>query len=274
MSFIQKLLLSIIVAGVTFLGTFLYIENREKELLRASEPRTVLIAAKKIPPYTQIDETYLTTKDIPKEFLQPGVIANYQSAIGQIVVTGIQEGEQILSNKLLGYGIETGASMRIPPGFRAVSFPVDDVTGVSNLVKPDDFIDVLVTFDFGNRTQSQKYTYTLFENIQVMAVNQNLGDTVSGLKLKQKELANLQNGSTSISRSTTPTYTVLVTPEQAQNLVLAQDVGRLTVSLRALWDEDHKLDLKPVTPSDLTGIRSLLRQSDAPKYMEYRGGRR
>ncbi len=271
----KKMAISLVIAIVSFAGIFLYIQMREKELLFQNEMLEVLIAKRNIPLYTQIDETYVDVTEVPRAYQQPGALTHLQDAIGQIASSPIMAGEQLLGTKILRFGAESGASLKIPSGMRAVTIAVDDVAGVAKLVQPDDFIDLITTFDFGDQAQSRKYTYTLFENVQVLAVDQNLGNTFSALSQKNPEdagfLDKLKGGG---KTSSTANYTLIVTPEDAQRLTLAQETGRLTVSLRSLWDSENTISLKPITPADLTGIKSLIKQNEGPSYMEYRGGKR
>lgn len=271
----NKTLISLVVAIVAFLGIYFYLQMREKELLLQSEMQTVLVANKDIPLYSQLDESLVKVTQVPKAYLQPGAVSHMEDLIGQISSAPIIAGEQILGTKILRFGAESGASMKIPSGMRAISIAVDDITGVSQLVQPDDFVDLLATFDFGDQAQSRRYVYTLFENIQVLAVQQDLGNTFSALSRKKKEGGLLDNLKTTPKTGSSVTYTVVVTPEDAQRLVLAQDTATtLTVSLRSLWDSDNTVDLKAITPTDLTGIKSLLKQNSGTNYMEYRGGKR
>jgi len=274
MDFKIKIFISLAVAFLSFLGIYSYIKMREKELLLRSEMRPVFVAKKDIPIYSQIDETLITETEVPQEYIQPGAITNFENAAGQIASAPIMAGEQLLGTKILKFGSETGASMKIPSGMRAISIAVNDITGVAQLVQPDDFVDLICTFDFGDMTQSRKYTYTLFENVQVLAVQKDLGDTFSALSKKSQEKGFLDQLKSDQKSSNVVTYTVVVTPEDAQQLVLAQETGRLTVSLRSLWDSENTLNLKPTTPADLTGLKSLIKQSESPSYMEYRGGKR
>lgn len=272
----KKLLISGIATVLAFLFVFFYIKNREQELLLLSEMVPVLVSEKDILVYTQLDETMMKVIKVPKKFAQPGALQNTRDAIGQVVSAPIMKNEQIVGTKLLRFGTETGLSMKIPSGHRAVSISVNNVTGVAHLVQPNDFVDLLVTFDFGDKTQSRAYTYTLFENLQVLAVQKNLGHAYSALAEKRERkkgvLGDLMDSASTSSRAMT--YTLAVTPEETQKLILAQETGKITVSLRSLWESKNKLKLSPITPADLTGLKSLVKQRQQPAYMEYRGGRR
>ena len=267
----KRIIVSAAVGFISFLSLIAYLKVERARILQEGDMVPVLIARKDIPIYTPLEENLLERIQVPKKYLQPGALDNYRDAVGQVVSAAIMQNEQILATKLVTYGSEVGLSSKLAPGFRAVSISVNDVSGVAKLVNPNDFIDLLATFDFGDETQSQKYTYTLFENIQVIAVNQDLGGAYAALGGKNEEgVVDKLIGASGISGQSI-TYTLAVTPEETQRLVLAQETGSLTVSLRPRGETESKLELQPMTPADLTGIKGLLKQSK-PTYMEYHGG--
>ncbi|MBI4125675.1 MAG: Flp pilus assembly protein CpaB [Deltaproteobacteria bacterium] len=271
----KKLIFSGVLGVLAFIGILSYVRNKEQHLLQLSEMTYVLAAAKDILANTQIDETMVGRIQVPRKFVQPMALTSLRDAIGRVAFAPIHEGEQILGTKLIQLGSQTGLAMKIPVGFRAVSIAVNEVTGVAHLIRADDFIDVLGSFDFGDQAQAKKYTYTLFENIQVLAVEQNMGEGfTTGLPKEEKGegvlsrlIAEQKAGGQGM------TLTLAMSPEDAQRLVLSQETGSISVALRPRFGSDNILKLEPVTPYDLTGLKSLIRQSKQPTYMEYRGGR-
>lgn len=268
----KRTMISVAVGVISFLSLIGYLQVQRQQLLQEGNMVPVLVAKQDIPVYTPLEETLIEQTLVPKKYLQPGALGNYRDAVGQVVSTAMMKGEQILGTKLVTFGSELGLSSKLAPGVRAVSISVDDVSGVAKLVTPNDFVDLLATFDFGDQAQSQKYTYTLFENIQVLAVNKDLGGAYAALGAKGEDgkVMNKLINASGIAGSSV-TYTLAFTPDEAQRLVLAQETGKLTVSLRPRGETESKLALPPVTPTDLTGLKGLLKQSK-PTYMEYRGG--
>lgn len=273
----KKLIISGVLGLLAFIGILSYVNNQERSLLQLSEMTNVLVATQDILANTQLDETMIRRIEVPRKFVQPKVLTHPRDAIGQVAFAPIHEGEQIVGTKLVQYGSQTGLAMKIPVGFRAISIAVNDVTGVAQLVRPDDFIDVLATFDFGDQAQAQKYTYTLFENIQVLAVEQNMGEGYAAVLPKgeaKKEGVLSQLMGQGGMGGEGMTLTLAMAAEDAQRLVLAQETGSISVTLRPRFGSDNKMKLEPVTPFDLTGLKSLMKQSKQPTYMEYKGGGR
>ena len=270
----KRLLLSLLFGGLAAAALIAYIKSYESELLEMSSTTKVVVAKKDILEHRQIDETMLILKEVPKKYIQPGALYRLEDAIGQVTASPVLKEEQLVRTKLMRFGRETGLSMKIPSGMRAISVVVNDATGVAGLIQPDDFIDILGTFDFGDQSKSRQYTYTLFQNIRVLAVRQDLGEATMALAGQEggdEKLAQLLNKGSSGGAG--QTLTLAVTPSQAQEIILAQETGVLTVTLRGLWEADQVLDLEPATPATLTGLKILMRQNVRPRYREYRGRR-
>lgn len=269
----KKIIISALLGLFSILGIYSYIKHTENKLFELSSMVPVVTAADDIIQHTVIDETMIKISKLPKKYIQPGAIlaSEVGGILGQVTSAPILKGEQILGTKLLQFGKEAGLAMKIPAGMRAVSLLADEVTGVAGLIKPDDFVDILATFDFGNEAMSKQYTYTLFQNISVLAIDTDLGEGYSALTKKREDvLDKLRN----VGSKKSFTVTVAVTPAQAQDIILAQEMGVVYLALRGIGEPEQELNLTPATPSEITGIKSLMKQQRKPRYLEYRGGNR
>jgi pilus assembly protein CpaB len=118
----------------------------------------------------------------------------------------------------------------IPPGMRAVSVRVNDVVSVAGFVVPGTRVDVLLT---GNPTgANQEQTTTVLENVAVIATGPTLARTPSG------------------EPQISAVITLLVSPDDAQKLTLAQAQGRIQLSLRNPLDTRQQ-DLLAVNADNL-----------------------
>jgi pilus assembly protein CpaB len=142
--------------------------------------------------------------DLPK-----GAILKPEDAIGRGVISDLVQGEPILDSRLAPKGGGTGLAGAIPIGFRACAVRVDEVVGVSGFVTPGMRVDVLISGNPpGNQTGEQgTQSRTLLQNIQVLSAGTDIQKDQEG-KAKQVQVVN-----------------VLVTPEQAESLTLAQNQG-------------------------------------------------
>ena len=66
--------------------------------------------------------------------------------------------------------------------------------------------------------------------------------------------------------------TVLVSLRQAQELVLAQEIGLLTLALRSNLDAGRVENLPNMDPLTLLGVQTPVKRRGMPAYRELRGG--
>jgi len=129
----------------------------------------------------------------------------------RIVLSALKRGEPILSSKVTGPGQRASLATLLEDGKRAVTVRVDDVRGVAGFVLPGDFVDlVMIANDVSSKRQS--YSDILLEHVKVLAIDQ---------------IASEADGKPTIARA----VTVEVTKEQAQKILLATDVGKLSLLL-------------------------------------------
>ena len=134
-------------------------------------------------------------------------------------------GEPIIEAKLFARGDQgSGATDLIPKGYRVVAVKVDDVSG-SGLILPGDRVDALVHLtEMGVPGESNRSsTHTFLHNVKVFAVN----------NIYSRE----SNGDTAI---TAKTISLLVTPQQAELVTLANEMGKIRLVMRSADDETQE----------------------------------
>ena len=145
----------------------------------------------------------------------------------RIVLRTIEAGEPILMTKLSGFGASSRVATRVSEGMRAFTIPINAVSGVGGLIAPGDRVDILLT-----RTISRQLTTSvILQNILVIATDR---------------LTNTETDRTRVAS----TATVEVNPTDAQKLALAQQVGRLTLTLRGMA-EPTEAESAPIQVGDL-----------------------
>jgi pilus assembly protein CpaB len=129
----------------------------------------------------------------------------------RVVLSPLKRGEPVLLSKVTGSGQRASLAALLDEGKRAVTVRVDDVRGVAGFVLPGDFVDIVMIADeiTGKR---QSYSDVLLEHVKVLAIDQIAGEA---------------EGKPTIARA----VTVEVTTEQAQKILLATNVGKLSLLL-------------------------------------------
>jgi pilus assembly protein CpaB len=146
------------------------------------------------------------------------------------VLSALDRNEPVLKTKITGPGQRGSLSVILEEGKRAVTVRVDDVRGVAGFVLPGDFIDVVL---IGEDPASQREAYSdiLLHHVKVLAIDQ---------------LASERREQPTVAKA----VTLEVTPEQAQKILLASNVGKLSLILRQPGDGKTDGD-KRVTEKDI-----------------------
>jgi pilus assembly protein CpaB len=187
--------------------------------------------------------TELTADDVklvawPSGSPVPGAVHDVKHAIHRGLLTAVLENEPITVNKLAAADTGAGLPPAIPRGMRAMSVKVNDVIGVAGFVVPGSRVDVVVTI----RRANDSMTRTAASNVQVLTAGtrQDQG--------KPETESKTPNASTVV--------TLMVSPQDAERIALAQAEGEIMLMLRNPLDND---------PTLTTGVKtaSLLGQEEA-----------
>jgi len=263
----RKQLVYAVTAGIlAAISSLLYLAKEKRNLIFLSEPIAVIIAMKDIPEDSILDESLIREEFIPRQFIQPGSFMKLSDAIGRVAIVPIKKGEMVTDTKARIFDKISGLSGKVPFGKRAISISVDEVSGVNDFIKPDNLVDILATFDFGSDAMARVYTYTILEGVRVLAVGNKI---LFGNEQKSKNSEKSTLGAELQSKK--QTITLALDPVDVQKVVLAQESGTITISLRSKWEDVKPMSLEPATPASITGMRELIRERSRPIYREYRG---
>ena len=111
------------------------------------------------------------------------------------------------------------------PGTRAISVGVDVVTGTSGLIWPGDEVDLILTQNLQQQGQGQESAgrrvvgETILSAVRVIAVDQQISHSGTD---------------SAASRVVARTVTLEVTPEQAERVAVATQLGRISLVVRAI----------------------------------------
>ncbi|MCD6413058.1 MAG: Flp pilus assembly protein CpaB [Elusimicrobia bacterium] len=217
------------------------VENRYKV---GSEPVNVLVAKGYIPEGTLVTDYMVEVRRVPREYLSPGAVTsinqlmNEQGKFINATVVPIMEGEQITTTKLVQPGKQTGMSILIPEGYRAVSIEISDVSGVARLIKPGDHVDIIGTCELVIKHKPIAETFTLFQNVLVLAIDQQMMGTTVVPEKQQSESAS--EGMLSSGEDTgekIPTATLALKPAEAQKITHLAKVGEIKLALRPIGEK-------------------------------------
>jgi pilus assembly protein CpaB len=213
-----------IALAASALATFGLYRAVSRQKAEASQPkiafRSVVVAGLVLPVGKKLDASDLKTGEWPENIVPAGCFSDMSELMERVVRVEMQPGEAVLETKLAPKGSEGGFSSIIPPGMRALTVSVNNSSGVSGFILPDARVDVLVTVSAPARKE-ESTTKIILEDIKVLAVDQTF-------ERKEDDPVLVQ------------TVTLLVTPDDAEKLVLASTEGKLQLSLRNNSDRSSR----------------------------------
>jgi pilus assembly protein CpaB len=191
--------------------------NKLRAGLGASEPGVnVVVAAEDLQVGSKLGDNDVRVLRFPQSTVPPGAYGSKDKVLNRGVILPIGKGDFILPSKLAAANAGSGLAAMIPQGMRAVSVRVNDVVSVAGFVQPGSRVDVMSTGSSGG--SGERLATTVLENVLVIAVGKNLSRT-SGPDLQP-------------SAQSASVITLLVSPDDAQKLTLAQQEGRIQLALR------------------------------------------
>jgi pilus assembly protein CpaB len=205
----------------------------------------IVAAAKDLPTGKRLESSDLKLIAIDRKDLPKGAFLKVADILDRATSVPIAGSEPVLNAKLAGKGSGEGITALIEPGMRAVSVQVNEISGVSGFIQPGTRVDVLFTRVFSNGDAA---TATILQNVKVIAYG------------RQLDAAKLD------ARDPKPTVaTLLVTQDQAEKLVLAEQRGKIQLALRNMLDANINEPTDPIQSGDL-GIEEPRRvQTVAPR---------
>ena len=241
---VGSLLMTIIGLGVA--GGAVYLAQTQINTASAASSKSemvrVVTAAEDIPFGAQLEGHMLTAIAWPREAVPPGAFTDLSLVLPETggdhrrVKRQMMQGEILLASKVSDFGEKVTIVQTLGQNNRAMSIDVDARSGVGGFVTPGDFVDIVLT---QGRNEALR-AVTVLQNIRVVGVDQTADEDAD---------------QASIAR----TVTVEVTPKQGQKLALAQQAGKLSLSLRSL-DTDADEPLQAVRLSDI-----MLNESPTPE---------
>jgi pilus assembly protein CpaB len=184
----------------------------------------------------------LVLVDWPDSLPVRGGFTKADELVGRSLIYPVANGQPILDAYLAAPGSGIGLTVKIPEGMRATSVRSDDVVGVAGFLFPGSHVDVLVTFR--SDAAVAPATQVVLQDVEVLTTGQNF-------------LPDPQGKAQSVN-----VVTLLLSPQDAQKLVLAASQGSIQFVLRNGADRG-RVDAVPVELTDLSGPRKPSRPGSA-----------
>lgn len=230
------LLLAIVLASGASYAVYRTVANlpvREVEVATMQ----VAVAAENLPVGTRLGKEHVKLVGWPASNPIEGSLSSIDAAVGRGLIESVSANEPLTESKLASLEAGAGLPPTIPAGMRAMSVKVNDVIGVAGFTVPGTRVDVLVTLG----DQGGGMSRAILSNVQVLT---------AGTRMDQEQAKDGKPIPSTV-------VTLLLTPEDAEKIALAQSSGSLMLVLR------NPLD---VAPTETRGIRmaGLMGAPDPP----------
>jgi len=215
-----------------------------------AEVGTIVVATKSLAFGSQL--TGDNTAEIPwsKTALPDGAFATKEALLRdgrRMTLALVAKNEPILRSKITAPNQPATLSSMLAPGKRAVTVRVDDVRGVAGFIQPGDLVDVVLIRTVAESRNNESYSEVILQSAKVLAIDQ-----ITGEHTEQPTIAKA--------------VTLEVGVEAAQKILLATNIGRLSLILRqpaeAMADAVHR-----VTEKDLDNHPVAVKVPDPPAPM-------
>jgi pilus assembly protein CpaB len=271
-------ILAILFAMLSSGGVYIYLKSLDDRPVIEVDTYEIVIAARDIPARTKITEDMVEVLEVTYEPETSQFYQRKEDIIGQYVITKIYEGSQFHKSNL-DIALEEELSLKISGNMRALSISVSGQSGVANLIKPGDRVDIVMYLPEIKENQivvRPDIVKMLLQNIEVLAVNQDLTS-------EEEEILDEVNKDEASQKMYIATLSVPV--QDVEKLILAKDIGVLDLVLRPLegdfmyasegiiWQElllDDFDRLKDMFPNyEVNSVGEVIVKADEVEYEKY-----
>jgi pilus assembly protein CpaB len=187
-----------------------------------------LVAARPIAAGSLLRGEDLGVREVPTGDAGEGVLRDTPESraelAGALVRRYLEAGERITMGDVLRPRDRGFLAAVLRPNMRAITVGVDAVTGTAGLIWPGDRVDLLLTQSLDERvTQLSRRVVgeTVLNDVRVIAVDQQLTQGATG-------------ANASPDGKVARTVTLEVSPEEAERVAVAGQLGRLSLTIRAM----------------------------------------
>jgi pilus assembly protein CpaB len=191
------------------------------------EGPNVLVATKPLPIGTIVTAEHFTFQPWPSDMVEKAYFVKGEveptTLVGKVVRYTITAGQPVTQGSLVGPGERGFLAAALGAGMRAVTVSVSDLSSVAGFVLPGDRVDLVLTQEVGGEGGALKVSETVVRNLRVLAVDQTSDNTTNQPRVGR-------------------TITLEVTPKLAEKVIVAQTLGSLSLTLRAISDNAAELE--------------------------------
>lgn len=212
------LLIAVVLGVLAGVVAYTSVKAKERQVKAGWNLVPVIVANDSIAEGTVMSYDMISQRAIPEQFVTSSVIkpdsSNY--IVGQKILVPIQAGDPLLWSQFETSKAAEKLSSIIQKKGRALAISAAGTAAVSGWIRPNDHIDLIGTFR--DPASNEQVAVTLFQNIVVLAAGKMTGTTNINLL--------------SDNERTYQDLTLLLLPEEAEIMTLAEASGSFKITLR------------------------------------------
>lgn len=164
---------------------------------------------------------FAVRSDIPADLAQSNAITPDQAdaIAGALLLADMKRGD-ILTWQMIDTDERKQLANRLLPGRRALTIPVDAQSSISSMLKPNDRIDLILSYD----KEGIVVAAPLLQNVRVIATGDNVGENSMYSESDSNYYTNI---------------TLDLSIEDVSRVTMAMDLGRMSAVLRNPEDLSH-----------------------------------
>ncbi len=237
--------LIILVVAVVMGGAAAFLTRAwlQSQVAPEAEHGTIVVATAPLPFGMTITDDKLAEIPWAASTLPQGAFATKRDLVKdgrRVVLTAIERNEPVLRSKITAPGQRGSLSSILEEGKRAVTVRVDDVRGVAGFILPGDKVDIALI----REASGQSYSDLILQQVKVLAVDQ---------------LVNERTEQPTVAKA----VTLEVSAEEAQKVLLATNIGKLSLILRQAGQGSVE-EVRRITERDLARIEPVAQPVVAP----------
>jgi pilus assembly protein CpaB len=252
-------IIMVLLLATAALGLIAYNMNLPKPVVQVTEntpaPPPALttgyfVAARPLQAGTLARDEDFEVRSVPSDSVPSGVIPATPDAKiklrGSLVRKFLDAGSPVTSEDVLRPRDRGFLATVLAPGKRAISINVDASSGVSGLIWPGDYVDVVLT-QVGDKEEDLAYrtlSETVLHNVRIIAIDQEIAQGGAANNASGGKVSAAPSG-----QANPPSHTVSLelAPEEVKKIAVAQHLGKLSLAIRAADGASNDADGFPTT---------------------------
>lgn len=227
-----SLILGLAAGGVYYLYSGGMIPIGKKQAEKPAPPVvktiTCVVAATDVARRTKLTSEMLSTIELPEETVHPQAVTDVKKAVGRITADRLVKGQALLEPNLRSQDAPSELGFVLPRGMRAITIGATVTTGVGNMLRPGDYVDVIVYLN--SQIAENDVSFTLLRKVLVLATDTRLEGEEEESGPMSKVAGPVQNAKGYDS------ITLAGSPQDCVKLNLAESIGKLKLVLHAPSD--------------------------------------